>query len=51
MLLEQTGQTDLLLSNEEINIRTKGRLIFDHMYAWHQRKKRARIELAATIKI
>lgn len=39
------------MSNEEINIRDKGRVIFKHMWAWYQMKKQERIRLAATIKI
>ena len=50
-LLVETNQTDLLLTNEQINIRDKGRIIFTHMYAWYKMNVRNRIRLAATIKI
>jgi hypothetical protein len=40
-----------LLTNEQINIRDKGKIIFTHMYAWYKMNKRNRIRLAATIKI
>ena len=50
-LLVETNQTDLLLTNEQINIRDKGKIIFKHMYAWHKMNRRDRIRLAATIKI
>jgi hypothetical protein len=50
-LLVETNQTDLLLTNEQINIRDKGKIIFKHMYAWYKMNRRNRIRLAATIKI
>lgn len=50
-LLAETGQMDLLLTNEEINIRDKGRIIFKHLLAYTRMKNRERRRLAATIKI
>lgn len=50
-LLKLTNDEDLLLTNEEIERRDKGRLIFKHWYAYYKRKKKERIELAATLKI
>lgn len=42
---------DLLLTNEEINIRDKGRIIFRAMWGYYQKKKSERIRWAATLKI
>ena len=50
-LLAKTGEEDLLMTNEEIERREKGRFIFKHWYAYYQMKKRQRIRLAATLKI
>lgn len=47
----ETNQLDLMLTNEQINIRDKGKIIFTHMYAFYKMKKRERIRLAATLKI
>lgn len=40
-----------MMTNEEINIRDKGRIIFNHWWAYYQMKKRERIRWAATLKI
>jgi hypothetical protein len=50
-MLAETGQQDLLMTNDEIERRDKGRFIFKHMYAYWQCKKRNRIRQAATLKI
>lgn len=50
-MLVASGEIDLLLTNEEINIRDKGRIIFKHLWAYTQMKKEQRRRLAATIKI
>lgn len=50
-MLADKGQTDLLMTNEEINIRDKGKIIFRHMWAYYQKKKTHRIRVAASIKI
>jgi hypothetical protein len=50
-MLVETGQEDLLLTNEEINIRDKGRIIFKAMWAFYIKRKTARVEWAATLKI
>lgn len=46
-----TNQMDLLLTNEEINIRDKGRIIFRAMWGYYQKKKSERIRWTATLKI
>ena len=33
-MLVASGEIDLLLTNEEINIRDKGRIIFKHLWAY-----------------
>jgi len=49
--LKLTNDEDLLLTNEEIERREAGRYIFKWWYAYYKRKKKERIELAATLKI
>jgi hypothetical protein len=51
MLLRQSGQEDLLLTNDEIERRDKGLLILKHMYAWFKKIKKRRERYAATLKI
>lgn len=50
-LLQKTGDEDLLMTNDEIERRDKGRFIFKHMYAFWRMKKRMREREAATLKI
>jgi hypothetical protein len=39
-LLQKTGDEDLLMTNDEIERRDKGRFIFKHWYAYYKMKKR-----------
>ena len=50
-LLRQSGQEDLLLTNDEIERRDKGLLIFKYMNAWYKKIKKQRAKYAATLKI
>jgi hypothetical protein len=50
-MLAETGLQDLMMTNDEIDRRDKGKFIFKHWYAYWQMKKRNRIREAATLKI
>lgn len=50
-LLRQTGDEDLLLTNEEIERREAAKTILQHMRAFWMMKKRQRTREAATLKI
>jgi len=50
-LLAYTGDEDLLLSTEEIELRNKALIIYFRMYVYWQKKKTQREKLAATLKI
>lgn len=50
-LLRLTGEEDLLMTNDEIERRDKGKVIFKHMCAYWQMRKRQRRREAATLKI
>lgn len=50
-LLKQTGEEDLLMTNDEIKRLQAGRLIVKHMQAFCRMKKRMRARESATLKI
>lgn len=50
-LLKQTGEEDLLMTNDEIERRDKGKLILKHWKAYWLMKKRSRRRETATLKI
>ncbi len=50
-LLRLTGEEDLLMTNDEIERRDKGKIIFKHWFAYWQMRKRQRLRQAATLKI